>query len=139
MASSLKLEVMTPKGRALEVTAKSVQAQSVSGEFGVLPDHLPVLAALKCGLLHYTTDAGAKVAAMGPGFVEAEPDRVNVLTDLFAKPEDISQEEAESDLAEADKQLQAIDEDVDSHAYREALRDLEWAQARLDALAASSH
>ncbi|MBW2375487.1 MAG: ATP synthase F1 subunit epsilon, partial [Deltaproteobacteria bacterium] len=52
MANSehLQLDVVTPSGSVLSAQVDSVQAPSVEGEFGVLPNHLPLLAALKCGL-----------------------------------------------------------------------------------------
>ena len=59
----------------------SVQAPSVEGEFGVLPNHLPLLAALKCGLLVWEVEGKRKVAAIGPGFVEGGPEKVLLLTD----------------------------------------------------------
>ena len=58
MATSehLQLDVVTPMGSVLSMQVDSVQAPSVEGEFGVLPNHLPLLAALKCGLLGWEVD-----------------------------------------------------------------------------------
>ena len=44
MANSqhLQLDVVTPAGSVLSVEVDSVQAPSVEGEFGVLPNHLPL-------------------------------------------------------------------------------------------------
>ena len=46
MAQVLKLEVVTPGGLAVRAEADQVEAPSVFGEFGVLPGHLPLLAAM---------------------------------------------------------------------------------------------
>ncbi|MBW2211458.1 MAG: F0F1 ATP synthase subunit epsilon [Deltaproteobacteria bacterium] len=85
MANSehLQLDVVTPSGSALSIRVDSVQAPSVVGEFGVLPNHLPLLAALKCGLLVWEVEGKRNIAAIGPGFVEGGPDKVLLLTDLF--------------------------------------------------------
>src|SRR5262245_46236031 len=86
----LQVEVATPLGLALKTEAASAEAPSVGGEFGVLPGHRPLLAALRAGLLKYHDAAGhAHVAAVGAGFAEAGPTRLLVLTDQFARPEDI--------------------------------------------------
>jgi F-type H+-transporting ATPase subunit epsilon len=90
----LKLEVATPDGLALRTEAEMVTATSVEGEFGVLPGHLPLLAATRAGLLKYRVGGKEEVAAVGPGFVEALPDRVLLLTDAFVKPANIVRADA---------------------------------------------
>ncbi len=51
MAESILLEIVTPTGVALRERVTDVTAPSVAGEFGVLPGHLPLLAALRTGLV----------------------------------------------------------------------------------------
>ena len=151
----LTLEVATPTGLALRTEADSVQAPSVDGEFGVLPGHIPLLAALRCGLLHYRLGDKRHVAAVGTGFVEAEPDKVLLLTDSFAMPADIDAGSVSDELEEANKALQQhyterkakeaellkgddekqIREAVEAleFAEEELKREIEWASARLEA------
>src|SRR5271163_723833 len=88
-ADKILLEIVTPKGRALRVSADEVTAPSVDGEFGVLPGHLPLLAALRTGLVSYRVGGDAKKCAVGPGFVEAGPDKVAILTDEYIEREQI--------------------------------------------------
>ena len=45
MAESIQLEIVTPTGVALRTAVSEVTVPSVAGEFGVLPGHVPVLAA----------------------------------------------------------------------------------------------
>ena len=134
MADSLTLEVATPTGLALRTECESVEAPSVQGQFGILPNHLPLLAALKCGILRYRADGKEHVVAIGPGFIEAEPDRVELLTDLFARPEDIDVEKAKKDLAAAEEELKKYDELYEGPDYDELQRGVDWAQARLTAV-----
>ena len=130
MAKLLTLEVTTPTGLALRTECEFVEAPSVEGEFGVFPGHLPVLAALKSGLLKYKTAGKVEVAALGPGFVEAEPDHVNVLSDLFAAPGDIDRAQAKADLDRVSKALADYKGDPGAE-YEELRREEEWARARL--------
>ena len=46
-ANKILLEIVTPKGRALQATCDEVTAPSSGGEFGVLPGHLPILASVR--------------------------------------------------------------------------------------------
>ncbi|MGB5192279.1 MAG: ATP synthase F1 subunit epsilon [Polyangiales bacterium] len=139
MATSehLQLDVVTPTGSVLSMQVDSVQAPSVEGEFGVLPNHLPLLAALKCGLLFWEVGGKRKVAAIGPGFVEGGPDKVLLLTDLYASPEQIKPDAVRKELAEAEEALKAFDELYEGPDYNELQRDVDWAHARLEAYAAS--
>jgi F-type H+-transporting ATPase subunit epsilon len=131
--ANLQLEVATPDGLALKTEAEIVTAPSVEGEFGVLPGHLPLLAATRAGLLKYRVGGKDEVAAIGPGFVEALPDRVLVLTDAFLKPASIDRAAAERDLATAERAVADIKGPLESPEHVEAQRQLDWARARVDA------
>jgi F-type H+-transporting ATPase subunit epsilon len=51
VSETILLEIVTPTGVALRKQVTDVTAPSVAGEFGVLPGHLPLLAALRTGLV----------------------------------------------------------------------------------------
>lgn len=131
LPTTLKLEVATPKGLMLSIETTSVQAPSVNGEFGVLPGHLPVIAALRVGVMTYLENGESRLAAIDRGFVEAGADKVVLLTEAFARPEDVNVDEVRKDLAAAEALLVTLKEDTGSAAYGEALRDQAWAEARL--------
>ncbi|MEM7138327.1 MAG: ATP synthase F1 subunit epsilon [Myxococcota bacterium] len=136
-AEKLQLDVVTPTGAVLSAKVDSVQAPSVNGEFGVLPNHLPLLAALKCGLLVWEVGGEKQLAAIGPGFVEGGPDKVLLLTDLFATPDQISPDDVRAELAEAEEALKGFDELYEGPEFNELQREVDWAHARLEAYAAS--
>lgn len=133
MAAVLQLEVATPDGLALKTEAEIVTAPSVAGEFGVMPGHLPLLAATRAGLLKYRSAGKDQVAAVGPGFVEALPDKVLLLTDAFLKPTSIDRPAAERELADAEKQLADSKLPLDAPEHAELTRKVEWARARVEA------
>lgn len=136
-AKHLQLDVVTPTGAVLSAQVDSVQAPSVEGEFGVLPNHLPLLAALKSGLLVWKVEGKRHVAAIGPGFVEGGPDKVLLLTDVFASPETIKPDVVRKELAQAQEALKAFGELYEGPEYNELQRDIDWAHARLEAYAAA--
>jgi len=133
----LRLEVATPLGLALGTAAESVSAPSVRGEFGVLPGHLPLLAALKSGVLRYRVGGKDHVVAVGPGFVEAGSEKVLVLTDKFVTPTEIDAVVVKRELAEAEKRLAAFPDAYDGPDYEVLQLAVDWAQAKLDAFAES--
>jgi F-type H+-transporting ATPase subunit epsilon len=109
MADKIQLEIVTPRGRALTATVDEVTAPSVAGEFGVLPGHLPLLAALRTGIVSYRQGGETKRCAVGGGFAEAGPDRMVMLTDEYAERESIDPVVVRRDLAQVQQQLRELE------------------------------
>ena len=89
---ALNLEIVTPKGRALAVSPEEINVPSVDGEFGVLPGHLPTLAAARAGIVSFRQGTEWKRCAIGAGFIEVSgspADRVLVLTGEFTLREGV--------------------------------------------------
>jgi F-type H+-transporting ATPase subunit epsilon len=109
MADKIALEIVTPKGRALMAAVDEVTAPSVAGEFGVLPGHLPLLAALRTGLVTYRVGGETKRCAVGPGFAEAGPDKLVILTDEYTERDRVDPVVVRKDLAEVQAELQKME------------------------------
>jgi F-type H+-transporting ATPase subunit epsilon len=109
MAERVELEIVTPRGRALRATVDEVTAPSVGGEFGVLPGHVPLLAALRAGIVTYRRGTDSKRCAVGAGFVEVGEDRVVILTDEYVEREQVDPVVTSVELAEVETELRAID------------------------------
>lgn len=104
----IELEIVTPKGRALAVTVDEVTAPSVQGEFGVLPGHLPVVAALRTGLVSYRVGAETKKCAVGPGFAEAGQNKLLILAEEYAVRDGIDPVVVRKELAEVEQKLEKL-------------------------------
>lgn len=109
VAEKIQLEIVTPKGRALQASVDEVTAPSVDGEFGVLPGHLPLLAALRTGIVTYRQGAESKRCAVGAGFAEAGPEKLVLLTDDYTERDKIDPVIVRKDLAEVQQQLQKLE------------------------------
>ncbi len=109
MADKVELEIVTPKGRALKAMVDEVTAPSVQGEFGVMPGHLPLLAALRTGIVSYRDgNAEPKRCAVGPGFAEAGANRLLILTDEFIEREQIDPVIVRKELAEVQSAIEKL-------------------------------
>jgi F-type H+-transporting ATPase subunit epsilon len=143
----MKLSLTTPKGALVDADVEEVTAPGELGEFGVLPGHVPLMSALKPGVLWYKTKDRTGVIAVGEGFLQVAPlphadpgrDRVLVLVDQAVRGANVDRAAAERDLAEADRALAAWKGELDG-AYQTLVVRRQWAQARLDASArATAH
>ncbi len=104
----IELEIVTPKGRALACSCDEVTAPSVQGEFGVLPGHLPVVAALRTGIVSYRQGGDTKKVAVGSGFAEAGENKLLILADEYAERQNIDPVVVRKDLAEVQQRLEKI-------------------------------
>jgi F-type H+-transporting ATPase subunit epsilon len=109
MAEKIALEIVTPRGRALTASVDEVTAPSVQGEFGVLPGHLPLLAALRAGIITYREGNQSTRCAVSQGFAEVGADRVVVLTDEYTERGTVDPVLVRKDLAEVQQQLQKLE------------------------------
>jgi len=109
VAEKIALEIVTPAGLKLATSVDEVTAPSVQGEFGVLPGHLPLLAALRTGIVTYRQGGETKRCAVGPGFAEAGPEKLVILTDEYTDREGIDPVIVRKDLAEVQQQLQKLE------------------------------
>jgi F-type H+-transporting ATPase subunit epsilon len=132
MADTIALEIITPDGPKLKEAVNELTAPSVQGEFGVLPQHRPMLAALATGIVTYTQDGKTFSVAVGPGYVEVAGDRAMLLTDRFIKKDDVDAVRVRLDLKEVDEQLDNYKGDPESAEYAELVERELWAAAQLE-------
>ena len=66
----MRLSVTTPRGALVDTEVDEVTATGELGEFGVLPGHVPLMSALKAGVLWYKGKDHSGVLALGQGFLQ---------------------------------------------------------------------
>ena len=102
----LRLEIVTPERKIVDTEADSVTVPTASGEVGLLPNHAPLISALKPGILTYTRGSSTERMLVTGGFVEVNRDRVSVLADAAESADEIDAEAARSARKQAEQQLE---------------------------------
>lgn len=126
----LKLEIVTPEKKVVETEADSVTVPTASGEVGILPNHAPLISALKPGILSYTQRGTTERIAIAGGFVEVSNDKVSVLAGSAETSGEVDATAARADLEAAQKAIAAAA--TQPIEETETLRDqLDSANARL--------
>ncbi len=131
MASTIKLEVVTPERLLVSEDVEEIIAPGYEGEFGVLPEHTQYLAILAIGILRYRKGSEVRKMAVGGGFAEVLPDRVVVMADVAEKAEEIDVERARRAHARAEELLRALS--LDDATYEKAHAALQRAIVRMAA------
>lgn len=104
----LRLEIVTPEKRVLDTEVDSVTVTTATGEAGILPNHAPLISALKPGILTYTIKGASDKLAVSGGFVEVNGNTVSVLADTASSADEIDVAEARSDKEAAEKAFAAV-------------------------------
>lgn len=81
MAGSFALSIHTPEGTAYEGEALSLVAPGADGQFGILPRHTPMFAAIRPGVLKVRTKDGLNYYATAGGICEINRKMVLLLLD----------------------------------------------------------
>lgn len=130
-SETIELEIVTPNGVALHEKVEMLTAPSVAGEFGVLPGHRPLLAALKTGIVSYLKGGAEVKVAVGPGFAEVANDKAVLLTQAFSRKDEVDPVRARLDLKDADEALDHFKGEPGDAEYLELMQKELWAAARL--------
>jgi F-type H+-transporting ATPase subunit epsilon len=126
------LEIVTPEGVQLSEDIDELTAPSVDGQFGVLPGHRPMLAALTTGIVTYIKGGVTTSVAVGAGYVEIHGDRAVVLTDRFSTKEAVDPVRVRLNLKEADEALDHFEGELGSGEHLELIAKELWAAALLE-------
>ncbi|MBE0606420.1 MAG: F0F1 ATP synthase subunit epsilon [Deltaproteobacteria bacterium] len=116
MASTIRLELVTPERLLLSKEVDEVVAPGYEGEFGVLPEHTQFLSILNIGVLWYRKDGVVKKIALGGGFAEVTHDRVVVMADTAERADEIDLERAQRARERAEARLKELTMDDETHA-----------------------
>ena len=131
MASTIKLEVVSPERLLVSEDVDEIIAPGYEGEFGVLPEHTQYLAILAIGILRYRKGGDVRKLAVGGGFAEVMPDRVVVMADVAEKAEEIDVDRARRAHARAEELLKSLS--MDDATYEKAHAALQRAIVRMAA------
>lgn len=122
MASTLKLEIVTPDRKVLSEEVEYVGCPGVEGEFGILANHVPFLSALGIGNLYYKQGGKNYYVFVAGGFAEVSDNKVTILAEVAEKASEIDVDRAEKARTRAEKRAQEAKEKVDFARNQAALK-----------------
>jgi len=130
----LGVNLVTPKGVIAHTDTDSLQAPGELGEFELLPGHVPMLTALRPGVLTIGTKARARYA-VSSGYLRVDPTgAVEILVEQAVPTADIDAKAAKKDLAAAEAELARWGDRPLDGDYLNVQQRAGWARARLDAV-----
>lgn len=135
LSTSLAVNVVTPKGVVAQTDTDSVQAPGELGEFQLLPGHVPMLAALRSGVLTIGTKTRSRYAVSG-GYLRIDrAGSVEILVEQAKPASDIDLEAARVELSAREAELAAWGDKAKDGDYISLVARIAWARAQVDAKA----
>lgn len=105
MASTLRLEIVTPDARVFADDVDMVTLPGAEGELGVYPQHVPLLTQIVPGEIIVRKGLEEYFLAVGEGFVQITGDRVSILADMAIRAENIDEAKVEEARRRAEARL----------------------------------
>jgi F-type H+-transporting ATPase subunit epsilon len=135
LGTILEVNLVTPRGVVAHTEADSVQAPGELGEFELLAGHVPMLSALKAGVVTIGTKEKARYA-VSTGYLRVDPSgAVEILVEQAQPAKDVDAELAKKELAAAEGELAKWGDKEQDGDYTSLRQRADWARARLDAVA----
>ena len=111
--STLQLEVVTPSKTVVSEAVEMAICPGSEGEFGVLPNHVSLLSALKIGDLRYRVNGKDEHVFISGGFADVNNNVLSVLAESAEKAADIDEARAKAAKERAEKRLAEKKEGLD--------------------------
>ncbi|MDR3571989.1 MAG: ATP synthase F1 subunit epsilon [Candidatus Pacebacteria bacterium] len=105
MANTLKLEIVTAEGPVYSEDVEMVTLPGVTGQFGVYPQHVPLITQMVPGEIIVRKDGRDTFFATGSGLIEVTGTCVAILTDLAVEADKIDEARAEEARQRAEARL----------------------------------
>ncbi|TDL32914.1 F0F1 ATP synthase subunit epsilon [Jeotgalibacillus sp. S-D1] len=119
---TVKVSIVTPDGPVYESDVEMVSTKAQSGELGILPGHIPMVAPLEIGAVRLKKEGHIDYVAVTGGFLEVRPEQVTILAQAAEPASQIDIERAKEAKQRAEKNLQAQQDNIDFQRAELALK-----------------
>lgn len=110
---TVQVNVVTPDGPVYDAEVEMVSAKAQSGELGILPGHIPMVAPLAIGAVRLKKGSSTELVAVSGGFLEVRPDKVTILAQAAEKAESIDVARAQAAKERAERRLREKSDNID--------------------------
>jgi F-type H+-transporting ATPase subunit epsilon len=128
----LGVNLITPRGVVAHADTDAITAPGELGEFELLPGHVPMLTALRPGVLTIGEKARARYA-VSTGYLRVDPEgSVEILVEQAVPSGDVDVDKARKDLRSAEAELAKWDDKPTDGDWQNLMHRVQWAQACID-------
>lgn len=119
---TVTVNIVTPDGPVYDAEVEMIIAKTTSGEIGVLPGHIPMVAPLAIGVVKLKREGRQEVVAVSGGFIEVRPEKVSILAPSAEVAGSIDVQRAKEAVKRAESHIQAKQDNDDFQRAQLALK-----------------
>ncbi len=131
MADKLHFALVSPERELFNGEVDHVVVPGSEGEFGVSPNHAPVMSVIKPGALKVMGDGATRRIFVNGGFADVTPEGLTVLAEEAIDLADVDPVELEQQLKNAQEDLRDANTDAKKDAAQRMLARLETMKAAM--------
>jgi len=109
MADKLNFSLVSPEAELFSGDVDQVDIPGSEGDLGILPNHSPLMAAIRTGAITVYSDGAETQYFVQGGFADVTPAGLTVLAEKASLLSDVSAESLQSDIDAATKALEGMD------------------------------
>ena len=119
--SMIKVDVVSSEQELYSGEVKAVNAPSTTGDLGIYPGHMALMAILKPGEVRLETENGEESIFVAGGVIEVQPEIVTIFSDTAIRASDLDEEKALAAKQAAEDAMENASEDQDLTSLQNAL------------------
>ena len=132
MAMTVHVDIVSAEAKIFSGSAEMVFASGVMGDLGIMPRHTPLLSQLKPGEVRVVTARDEEeVFYVSGGMIEIQPHVITILADTAARAKDLDEASA---IAAKERAEQAMKDKSSEFEYAQAESELAEAVAQIQAI-----
>lgn len=112
MADKLHFDLVTPEARVFAGDVDMVSVPGTEGDFGVLPNHAPVMSTIRSGAIAVHDGSDVTRTFIHGGFAEVTPDGLTILAEEAIDLSEVNASEIEQSLKNAREDLADAQDDA---------------------------
>jgi F-type H+-transporting ATPase subunit epsilon len=131
MSDKLTFALVSPEREIFHGSVDHVVVPGLEGEFGISPQHAPVMSVVKPGALRVFNDGAERRIFVNGGFADVTPEGLTVLAEEAVDLADVDPGRLEQQLKDAQEDVRDAANEVAREAAQRALARLETIRAAM--------
>ena len=131
MADKLNFALVSPERELFHGDVDHVVVPGSEGEFGVSPNHAPVMSVVKAGALRVFSDGAERRIFVNGGFADVTPEGLTVLAEDAVDLADVDTAQLEQQIKDTQEDLRDANGDTARIGARRSLERLEGIRAAM--------